>query len=192
MKLLPAKFYSGNDVLQISRDLLGKYIFSRIDNQLTGGIVTEVEAYAGASDRASHAWENRHTKRNEIMYANGGVAYIYICYGIHHLFNIVTNKEGIPHAILVRAIKPTDGIETMLLRRNKSKQDRTLTAGPGSVSQALGITTALNGADLTGNVIWLEDRGVIADGAKIISGPRIGVAYAGADALLPYRFILEI
>ena len=192
MYKIPKTFYLRENVLEISRDLLGKYIFTRIDKQLTGGIITEVEAYAGVSDRASHAYGSRRTRRNDIMYSDGGVAYVYLCYGIHHLFNIVTNATGIPHAILLRAIKPTQGIETMLWRRNKLKHDKTLTSGPGSVSQALGIKTIFNGTNLTVNMILLEDRGLITDDVRIITCPRIGVNYAGIDALLPYRFILEI
>jgi len=192
MLKLPKEFYRRNDVLEISRDLLGKYIFTRIDGQLTGGIITEVEAYAGPTDRASHAYGNRRTQRNEVMYSIGGVAYVYLCYGMHHLFNIVTNKTGVPHAILLRGIKPTDGIEAMLCRRNKTKADKMLTSGPGSVSQALGIKTSLNGTDLSGNIIWLEDRGYEPERTKIVTGPRIGVVYAGSDALLPYRFLLKI
>lgn len=192
MKKLPNSFYLRVNVLEISRDLLGKLIYSNINNQLTGGIITEVEAYNGVNDRASHAFGNRRTPRNEMMYAKGGLAYIYLCYGIHHLFNIVTNQSDIPHAILLRAIKPTVGIETMLERRHKSKQDKTLTAGPGSVSQALGINTIFNGTDLTANLIWIEEHGFETDDKNIISGKRIGVDYAGADALLPYRFILEV
>jgi DNA-3-methyladenine glycosylase len=192
MPKLAREFYIRNDVLEISRDLLGKYIFSSIEGNLTGGIITEVEAYAGVNDRASHAFSNRRTNRNEVMYASGGVAYIYLCYGIHHLFNIVTNIEGIPHAILLRAIKPTEGIEHMLDRRKKTNAVKTLCSGPGSVSQALGIRTDYNGTDLNGNLIWLEDRNFLTDGLEIKTGPRIGVDYAGADALLPYRFILNI
>ena len=191
MPKLPKEFYLRNNVLDISRDLLGKYIFTRIDKQLTGGIITEVEAYAGQTDRASHAYAKRRTPRNEVMYSEGGVAYIYLCYGMHHLFNIVTNKAEIPHAILLRGIMPTDGIEAMLCRRNKFKVDKTLTSGPGSVSQALGIKTTFNGTNLCGNIIWLEDKGFSTDGIKIITSPRIGVSYAGQDALLPYRFILD-
>jgi DNA-3-methyladenine glycosylase len=192
MQKLLKTYYLQDNVLEISRDLLGKYIFTQIDNQLTAGMITEVEAYAGESDRASHAYGNRRTQRNEIMYANGGVAYVYLCYGIHHLFNIVTNVSDIPHAILLRGIKPIQGIETMLQRRNKQKYDKTLTSGPGSVSEALGIKTTLNGTDLTGNLIWLEDGGYKTDGIRIFAGPRIGVNYAGEDAMLPYRFVLEI
>jgi DNA-3-methyladenine glycosylase len=192
MHKLPKTFYLRDNVLEISRDLLGKYIFTQINNQLTGGLITEVEAYAGVIDRASHTYGYRRTQRNEIMYANGGVAYVYLCYGIHHLFNIVTNVSDIPHAILLRGIKPVQGIETMLQRRNKQKYDKTLTSGPGSVSQALGIKSILNGTDLTGNIIWLEDCECKTDGLRIFAGPRIGVGYAGDDALLPYRFLLKI
>jgi DNA-3-methyladenine glycosylase len=192
MQKIPKTYYLQDNVLEISRDLLGKHIFTQIDNHLTGGVITEVEAFAGISDRASHAFGNRRTQRNEIMYSSGGVAYVYLCYGIHHLFNIVTNTTGVPHAILLRGIKPVQGIETMLQRRNKQKLDKTLTSGPGSVSQALGIKTILNGTDLTGNIIWLEDGGYKSDAIKIYAGPRIGVGYAGEDALLPYRFLLDI
>jgi DNA-3-methyladenine glycosylase len=192
MKKLSKEFYLRDDVLGISRELLGKNIFTLINQQLTGGIITEVEAYAGENDRASHAYGNRRTSRNEIMYAEGGVAYVYLCYGIHHLFNIVTNKIDIPHAILIRGIKPTHGVEIMLKRRNKPKPDKILTSGPGSVSQALGITTGLNGTDLSGNIIWLEESDVRIRTEKITAGPRIGVGYAGNDALLPYRFCLEL
>lgn len=192
MSKLPKEFYLRNNVLEISRDLLGKYIFTLIDGQLTGGIITEVEAYAGQTDRASHAYANRRTQRNEVMYSDGGVAYVYLCYGIHHLFNIVTNKTGIPHAILLRGTKPIEGIEAMICRRNKTRVDKTLTFGPGSVSQALGIKTGLNGTDLSGNTIWIEERCFKTDGIRIVTGPRIGVSYAGLDALLPYRFILDI
>jgi DNA-3-methyladenine glycosylase len=192
MHKLTRSFYLRSNVLNISRELLGKYIFTNIDKQLTGGIITEVEAYAGITDKASHAYGNRRTQRNEIMYAKGGVAYVYLCYGIHHLFNIVTNSADIPHAILLRGIKPTQGIETMLYRRNKLKLDKTLTSGPGSVSQALGIKTTLNGTDLTGNLIWIEDRGLNPKVEDIITAPRIGVDYAGDDALLPFRFMLKI
>src|SRR6185437_5047411 len=112
---------------------------------ITGGMIIETEAYRAPEDRASHAFGNRRTKRNEVMYHDGGRAYVYLCYGLHALFNVVTNEEGIPHAILIRAIKPEIGVEEMLRRRKKSKVDKTLASGPGTVSQALGITTKHNG-----------------------------------------------
>lgn len=188
MNKIPKEYFLDNDVVSISKNLLGKTLCSNITGVITTGIITETEAYAGITDKASHAYNNRRTARTEIMFAEGGVAYVYLCYGIHHLFNIVTNKKGIPHAILIRAIKPIQGIETILKRRKKEKLHKNISSGPGTVSQSLGITTALSGTVLTGNIIWIEDHGISINEKDIIAGPRIGVDYAGEDAFLPYRF----
>lgn len=188
MAILSQDYYKHQDVVFLSKDLLGKHLYTRINGHLTGGIITETEAYKGPEDRASHAYNYRRTKRNEVMYHEGGKAYVYICYGIHSLFNVVTNVEGIPHAILIRAIEPTEGIEWMMKRRNKQTQDRTLTSGPGTLSQALGISHAQNGLSLTGPEIWIEDHGMEIPHTKIIKGPRVGIDYAGEDAFLPWRF----
>jgi DNA-3-methyladenine glycosylase len=190
-KKLPRSFYTRNDVVAIARDLLGKVLCTSLENCFTSGIIVETEAYAGAIDRASHAHGERRTERTEIMYAKGGTAYVYLCYGIHHLFNVVTNEKNIPHAILIRAVEPVDGIEYMLFRRKKKKLDFTLTRGPGSVSQALGIFTKNTGEDLLGKNIWIEDRKIYFPKNKIIAAPRIGVDYAGDDAKLPYRFYVK-
>ena len=192
MSKLPAKFYKRGDVLAISKDLLGKVLCTQFDDNLTSGIIVETEAYAGETDRASHTYGGKRTHRTEIMYASGGRAYIYLCYGIHHLFNVVTNIEGIPHAILIRAIKPTKGIEIMLQRRNKKKEDQSLTAGPGSLTQALGITVKDSGTLLMGNFIWLEDQNIQINNQDILATPRVGVQYAGEDAQNPWRFQVEI
>ncbi|MFH1322175.1 MAG: DNA-3-methyladenine glycosylase [Bacteroidota bacterium] len=186
---LSRDFYTRDDVCQISKDLLGKYLFTRFNAKITAGIITETEAYAGITDRASHAYGNRRTKRTEVMYHEGGVAYVYLCYGMHHLFNIVTNKKDIPHAVLIRGIKPVEGVDTMNKRRTKktSTYDRII-SGPGIVTQALGIKTIHTRIDLCGDIIWLEDRGIKILPGNIIVSPRIGVAYAKEDALLPYRF----
>lgn len=191
MKLLP-KFYLRDNVVQIAKELLGKVLFTEINGVITGGIITETEAYAGIKDRASHAYNNRRTKRTEAMYASGGTAYVYLCYGIHHLFNVVTNQADIPHAILVRAIKPYVGINKIQKRRGKSGSEVNICNGPGTLSQGLGINTIHSGADLCGKTIWIEDRGIIINSKDIIKNPRIGVDYAGADALLPYRFSVKI
>jgi len=188
--ILPVSFYGRDDVVTIGRELLGKMLCTRINGGLTKAIITETEAYAGTGDRASHAFGGRRTARNEPMYAAGGVAYVYLCYGIHHLFNVVTGEEGNPYAVLIRAANPAEGETLMQRRRGKSKSDRALMAGPGSVSQALGITTRLTGASLLGDRIWIEDAGI--EPAGITTGPRVGVDYAGADAALPYRFILTL
>jgi DNA-3-methyladenine glycosylase len=185
------EFFLQDDVVALARDLLGMRLCTRIDGVLTTGIITETEAYTGITDRASHAYGGRHTARTEVMFREGGIAYVYLCYGIHHLFNIVTNQHGIPHAILIRAIQPEQGIEDMLLRRKKSKLDKTLTAGPGTVSKALGITTAHTGLRLSERTIWIEKTELVVPSKSIIAGPRVGVDYAGDDALLPYRFRLQ-
>jgi len=161
MSKLQADFYQREDVLLISRELLGKVLCTNFHGKLTSGIIVETEAYAGVTDKASHAYGGRRTKRTETMYAKGGSAYVYLCYGIHHLFNIVTNKENIPHAVLIRAIQPLDGIEIMLQRRNKKKVDQSLTAGPGSLTRALGITVKDSGTLLMDNLIWLEDQNIV-------------------------------
>ena len=152
MQKLSRSFYIRADVLQISRELLGKFLLTRIGNDhITGGMIVEAEAYAGPEDRASHAYNGRRTSRTETMFQEGGVAYVYLCYGIHHLFNIVTNVEGIPHAVLIRAIVPIDGIDLMLRRRDKKAVISKLTGGPGTLTQALGIHTTHSGTDLTGH-----------------------------------------
>ncbi len=185
-------FYQRTDVVQIARELLGKELITCIDGQLTSGIITETEAYNGIIDRASHAYGGRFTPRTQTMYATGGVCYVYLCYGIHHLFNVVTNIEGVPHAVLIRNIKPLKGLETILQRRNKTKVDKTLSTGPGTLSQAMGIKTLHNGLPLQGNTVWIEDTGIKIDPKDIITTPRIGVDYAGEDALLPYRFVVSL
>ena len=188
MSKLTTKFYQREDILLISRELLGKVLCTNFHGKLTSGIIVETEAYAGVTDKASHAYGGRRTKRTETMYAKGGSAYIYLCYGIHHLFNIVTNKENIPHAILIRAIQPRDGIEIMLQRRKKKTLEHTLTAGPGSLTQALGITVKDSGISLLSNHIWLEDKNIFFANKDISASPRVGVQYAGKDANNPWRF----
>ena len=126
------------------------------------------------------------------MYALGGTAYVYLCYGMHHLFNVVTNKKDIPHAVLIRTVKPYEGTGTILKRRNKNNLSDKICAGPGTVAQGLGIKTAHTGADLLGKIIWIEDKGIRILKNDIIKSPRIGVDYAGADAILPYRFTVKI
>jgi DNA-3-methyladenine glycosylase len=188
---LPAAFYTRGDVVEVARDLLGKALCSRIDGRLTKVIITETEAYAGIADRASHAYGGRRTPRTEPMFAAGGIAYVYLCYGIHHLFNVVTSSAGNPHAVLVRAGLPLLGIDDMLARRGKASVDKSLLAGPGSLSRALGIQTGLSGTSLSGDIVWIEDHDIRISGDAIVAGPRVGVDYALEDAALPYRFIVD-
>ena len=189
---VPLEFYVRDDVVLISRELLGKVLCTKINGQIAKAIITETEAYAGIEDKASHAYGGRRTRRTEPMYGRGGTAYIYLCYGIHHLFNIVTNIAGTPHAVLIRSGKPLEGSDVMQKRRKKERLDKTLLAGPGSLAQALGITTNLTGTSLLGNRIWIEDQRVPLDAEAVIAGPRIGVDYAAEDAKRAYRFRVDI
>lgn len=185
---LPKDFYLQPNVVQISRDLLGKFLYTNIDGILTGGMIVETEAYSGENDKACHAHLGRRTNRTEIMYAEGGVAYVYLIYGIYNLFNIITNQKDKADAVLIRAIEPTEGLKEMQLRRNLPKVQQNLTAGPGLLTQALGISLKHYGADLTGNQIWIEDQGIIIPDSDMIESPRVRVAYAEDHALLPWRF----
>lgn len=188
---LPAHFYEREDVVALARELLGKYIFTSINDEITGGYIVEAEAYNGIIDKAAHSYGGRLTPRTKTMYEQGGVAYVYLCYGIHEMFNIVVSTAGDPRAILIRGVHPTDGLATMQQRRGMATIKPTITAGPGSVAKALGINRSLNGVDLQGDQIWLEDRGLVISDDALAAVPRVGVSYAAEDALLPYRFYVK-
>lgn len=188
MSLLPSSFFLSDDVVTLSQTLLGKFIVTHFQGQTTSGMIIETEAYKGIEDKASHAYNNRRTARTETMFQKGGISYIYLCYGMHHLFNVVTAPEGVPHAILVRAILPVDGINIMLKRRKMKALSPRLSAGPGTLTQSLGITTALNGTSLTQGPIVIEDRGIKIAKKNIVAGPRVGIDYAQEHRLLPWRF----
>lgn len=191
LKALPVSFYQRKNVLQIAKELLGKIIVTKWDNIITSSRIVETEAYAGVMDMASHAYGAIKTNRNEVMYESGGVAYVYLCYGIHHLFNVVTNIEGIPHAILIRGAEPINGIDEMLKRTAKENLDNTLTRGPGNLSKALGIYTQHSGTSLLNEKLFIADDGFRYKKKEIAASPRVGVDYAGKDALLPYRFYVK-
>lgn len=184
---LHSSYYLHQDVVALSRDLLGKFLVTHINGINTAGMIVETEAYHGEIDKASHAYNHRRTQRTEVMYKKGGILYVYLCYGIHYLTNIVVNEAEIPHAILIRAIEPADGVNEMLRRLNKQNIAR-CTAGPALVSKALGIDKSLNAASLSGKVVFIEDRGVRFSNKQIVAATRIGVEYAGAHAKWKYRF----
>ncbi|SMO45025.1 DNA-3-methyladenine glycosylase [Solitalea koreensis] len=188
---LSKDFYLREDVVQISKDLLGKFLLTNIDGVISGGMIVETEAYCAPDDRASHAFNNKKTDRTKTMFMEGGISYVYLCYGIHHLFNVVTNIEEIPHAILIRAIEPTDGIETLLRRRNMDKLEKRIAAGPGAMSKALGIGKLHNALSLESDQVWIEDRGLLINRNQIMASTRVGVDYAGEDAKLPWRFRIK-
>jgi DNA-3-methyladenine glycosylase len=191
MKKLPIEFYDREDVIQIARDLLGKIIITKFNRQVTTARIVETEAYIGLTDKASHSFGGKRTARNEHMYAVPATAYVYICYGMHHLFNVITNKKNIPDAILIRAAEPIEGIDIMLQRSGKKKIDHTLTKGPGNVAKALGITKTVSGLNLRGKEIYIADDGWQLQGEAGISA-RIGIAGAGQiAAAFPYRFFIK-
>jgi DNA-3-methyladenine glycosylase len=191
MKKLPIHFYKGTDVVLIAKELIGKIIVTNFNGIITSGRIVETEAYIGLIDRASHSFGGKRTLRNEHMYAAAGIAYVYICYGMHHLFNVVTNAANIPDAVLIRAVEPIAGIDTMLKRTGKPKLDNTLTKGPGNAAKALGISKAHSGMNLGKDGIYIADDGFKIRETAIGISRRIGVESAQEDALLPYRFYIK-
>lgn len=191
MAKLPFSFYQYEDVNALAVRLLGKQLFTLVDGELTGGTIVETEAYKGVIDKASHAYGGRFTPRTKVMYNSGGLSYVYLCYGIHHLFNVVTAPQGTPHAVLIRGLEPLTGIDVMLRRRNMDLLRPNLTAGPGALAKAMGIDKLLNEKDLQGDEIWIEDTGLKFSEEAIAAVPRVGVDYAEEHALLPWRYYIK-
>lgn len=184
---LPREFYTRSDVLEVARDLLGKKLVvpNRAGTRVAG-IIVETEAYRGPEDRASHAFGGRRTNRTETMYARGGTAYVYFVYGMYNQFNVVTNIEDIPHAVLIRAVEPAEGLD-IIRRRRAGRSDYEMTSGPGRLCIALGIDRRLDKADLVGDRVWLEE-GVSISPRQIARGPRVGIDYAESWVNKPWRF----
>lgn len=190
MRRLKPPFYLHDDVALLAKKLIGTYLVSKLEGVETIVRITETEAYAGEYDRASHAFGGKRTARTEVMYARGGKAYVYLCYGMHHLLNVVTNIEGIPHAVLIRAGMPVKGVEMMMERMGRTKPDIRMTAGPGNLAKALGVNKAHTGLDLTGNKLYIAE--IAGEAAPLLmASPRIGVGYAGNAAGWYYRFFEE-
>lgn len=190
MQKLSLSFYLRNDVLKIAEELLGKILVTNWNNDYTSGRIVETEAYAGEKDKASHASKGR-TARTDVMFSEGGRAYVYLCYGVHQMFNIVTNKDGIPDAVLIRAVEPIDGVDIMLKRTGKKNLDETLTRGPGNVGKAFGFHTSQCGLLLNSDVLFIADDGFKVSKSMVGTSPRIGVDYAGKHAELHYRFFVK-
>lgn len=188
---LPKRFYQSNDVTGIAKALLGKELCTYMNGEFSSGIIVETEAYNGIIDKASHAYGARRTKRTETMFQDGGKAYVYLCYGLHYLFNVVVGPIDEPLAVLIRGLEPTDGVDIMLRRRNMPQMAQKISAGPALLTQALGINMSCNGAELQGDEIWIQDIGFNIPEDQIIATERIGVGYAAEDALLPYRFYVN-
>lgn len=202
MARLSREFYA-QDTLEVARALLGKVLVRRLGDELLAGRIVETEAYVGRCDKACHAYNYRRTHRTETLFSQPGTAYIYLIYGMYHCLNFVTEPEGEPAAVLLRALEPLAGIEAMARRRYG---DKPLTAyrrkhfldGPGKVCQALALTRAENGLDLTGDTLFLcggpEDAGLppfpVPAGERVAAGPRVGVDYAEEARDFPWRFRL--
>jgi DNA-3-methyladenine glycosylase len=180
--------YADADTPRVARFFLGKFLCVQASDGYAEGAITETEAYSGPEDAASHAFGNRRTERTEVMYAAGGVSYVYLCYGLHHMFNIITGPADLPQAVLVRAVRITAGQE-VVRRRRPGVAEKHWASGPGRVCAALGIGMHHYGADLGGESIWIEDRGVKVPAREVTKGPRVGVDYAGKWAEKPWRFV---
>lgn len=194
MSLLKRSFFTRLDVVQIAKDLLGKYLVSNIDGTYTSGIIVETEAYRAPDDKGCHAYQNKLTERTSTMFEIGGTSYVYICYGIHNLFNVVTGPKGVAHAVLIRAIEPVEGVERMLLRRNFDSLKKELVNGPGKFTRAMNITKKQNGISLLSkeNQLWLEDRGIKLQSKDIVEGPRVGMGKSVAECSnWPWRYRIK-
>lgn len=190
--VLSRDFYEQTAVVELACQLLGKLLVSEVDGWRTAGLIAETEAYCGACDRACHAYGNRRTARTSVMFGPGGHAYVYLCYGLHDMFNVVAGPPDIADAVLIRGLIPVEGIEYMQYRRKISNAKRKLITGPGTLTQAMGIGRQHNGHDLTtGHLLWIEDCGVHVPSTEVQVTSRIGIAYAGEDAQLPWRFVWQ-
>jgi DNA-3-methyladenine glycosylase len=184
---LPQSFYQRSNVVQVAKELIGKILVTSVNDVLTSGMIVETEAYS-FKERGCHAYKGQ-TERNKVMFEKGGISYVYLCYGMHHLFNVVTNQPGKADAVLIRALEPVQGMDLMMERMNVNMIKR-ITSGPGKLTKALGITKRWNGVDLVGEQVWIEEGEKVA-ASKIKADARIGIDYAGEDALLPWRFSIK-
>ncbi len=184
---LPQSFYERSNVVRVAKDLIGKRLITNVNDMLTSGIIVETEAYS-YKERGCHAYKGP-TERNKVMFEKGGISYVYLCYGMHHLFNVVTNQSGKADAVLIRALEPELGMDLMM-ERMKVNSIKRITSGPGKLTKALGITKSWNGVDLLGHQVWIEEGDKVSS-SKIKADARIGIDYAGEDALLPWRFSIK-
>ena len=188
---LPREFYTRANVLLVARQLLGcRLVVREADGARASGTIVEAEAYMGPEDKAAHSYGNRRTARTETMFGQGGTAYVYFIYGMYYQFNVVTNRRDVPHAILLRALEPVEGIERMRERR-PVKRERDLTSGPGKLCQALGLDRSFNGEDLLGERVWIESSERRLAPGRIASGARIGIDYAEEYKEKPWRFWIK-
>lgn len=187
---LTESFYERTNVVKIARELLGKTLFTKISGVVTGGMIVETEAYSW-KEKGCHAYGGKLTPRNKIMFDRGGHVYVYLCYGVHNLFNVVTNQAGTADAVLIRALEPIEGLNEMQRRRGELRNPFHLTSGPGKLTKAMGIDRSFNGKFLLNRDVWIEDIGEVVKSSSIVASERIGIDYAGEDARLPWRFTVK-
>jgi DNA-3-methyladenine glycosylase len=188
------EFYVSNDVVNLAKQLLGKVISTYVDGRMTSGIIVETEAYRGPDDRGSHAFGGRYTERTKTMFTTGGCAYVYICYGMHPMINVVTGVLGEPHVVLIRAIEPLDGIDIMMERRCQTQFGPVLTNGPAKLAVALGITKNMDGTLLyqMDSIIHIKEGLKYENADHIISGLRVGMSvHVGSCSYRPWRFYIK-
>ncbi len=188
---LTKDFYLNDDVLDVAKQLLNKHLCTLINGELTVGKIVETEAYKAPEDMGSHAYNNKRTPRTAPFFMEGGIAYVYLIYGTYNLFNVITNKKDVPEAVLIRGVEPVEGVDIMLERRNMNTVARKLTAGPGLLSIALGIELEHNCCKLTGDQIWIEDRGCTTSKDNIIASPRVGMNIPEPWKSIPWRFRIK-
>ena len=190
--MIPKKYFQNPDILFLAKDLLGKVLCTDFNDEYCEAIIVETEAYKAPEDKGSHAYQNLRTKRTEIMFEEGGYAYVYLCYGIHAMVNVVTGPKNMAHAILIRAVEPLKNVAIMADRVRTKKKNELLGSGPGNVCKAMGIATRHNAEKLylKGN-IWIEDRKESIDKSNIISSPRVGIKYADEWAYKNWRFYIK-
>lgn len=193
LALIPSIFYQTDDVVSMARKLLGKTVLTRTPQGICTAKIVETEAYRGPDDRGCHAYGGRYTERTKTMYKQGGTAYVYMCYGIHPMLNVVTGPEGHAHAVLIRAVQPLDGIELMKIRR-QTEVIESLTSGPGKLTVAMGITRHMDGVSLfdTYSPVIILDNSDTIDNTNIVEGPRVGMSkHVGSCSHRPWRFYLK-
>ena len=191
-KIIPKNYYQNQDILFLAKDLLGKVLCTDFNGEYCEAKIIETEAYKAPEDKGSHAYQNLRTKRTETMFQAGGHAYVYLCYGIHSMVNVVTGPENLAHAILIRAVEPMNNIQIMKDRVKTKKKDFLLGSGPGNVCKAMGISTDNNGVELfKKGKIWIKDSKEIIDQSNIVASPRVGIAYAEQWAHKKWRFYIK-
>lgn len=180
-------FYS-RPTLEVASDLLGKVLVRRLNGRELRGKIVETEAYIGSEDLACHA-SRGHTPRTAVMFGLPGHAYVYMIYGFYFCLNVVTERKGYPAAVLIRAIEPLDNVELMRQLRNNPQRDTNIASGPGKLCRAMSIDKSLNGENLFGTKLWIEDRNI--DPGPIGTSPRVGIDYAGEYKDKPWRFYID-